>query len=292
MGDSLVGITHECDYPAETSRIPRVTSSNIPDGLSSQEIDRMVSSNLATQGTLYGLNQSLLEELAPDLILTQRLCDVCAVAFDKVQDVAANLSSRPQVVNLEPHCLEDILENITLVGSLVHASGKAAHLVEGYRKRIAAIQRASEGITNRPRVFCMEWVAPPYCGGHWMKKLVEIAGGRDDLANPGRPSYRIEWKRILEFAPEVIVLTCCGYKLPRVIEETKALAQFDGFDELPAVQNNRVFATNGSDYFSRPGPRIVDSLEILAHLIHPEVFAPPPIPHAFAAVDLRAAAVH
>ncbi|HEY6352144.1 MAG TPA: cobalamin-binding protein [Candidatus Angelobacter sp.] len=284
--DSLVGVTHECDYPPETARIPRVTSSNIPEGLSSGEIDRMVSSNLATQGTLYELNQALLEELAPDLILTQRLCDVCAVAFDKVQEVAVNLSSRPRVVNLEPHCLEDILENIRLVGTLVHASEKADRLVDSYRRRIAAIHEKTRALPIHPRVFCMEWVSPPYCGGHWMKKLVEIAGGRDDLASSGRPSCRIEWNRVLEFAPDAIVLTCCGYKLARVEEEARLLAQFDRFYELPAARNNRVYATNGSDYFSRPGPRIIESLEILAHLIHPEIFPAPQLPDAFSTVDL------
>jgi iron complex transport system substrate-binding protein len=282
MGDSLVGITHECDYPAETSRIAQVTRSNIPAGLSSEEIDSMVSSNLTTQGTLYELDQPLLEQLAPDLILTQRLCDVCAVAFDKVQEVAGNISSKPRVVNLEPHSLEDILENINLVGSLIHAEERAGQLVESYRKRIAAIQEKTRALSSRPRVFCMEWVNPPYCGGHWMKKLVEIAGGRDDLANPDRPSYRIEWNRIVAFAPEVMVLTCCGYKLAKVLEEAKLLAQFDGIEELPAVKNNRIYATNGSDYFSRPGPRIIESLEILAHLIHPETFAAPPLQDAFA----------
>jgi len=291
MGDSLVGVTHECDYPAEALHIPHVTSSNIPAGLSSEEIDRMVSSNLITQGTLYELNQTLLEELAPDLILTQRLCDVCAVAFDKVQEVAANLSSKPQVVNLEPHCLEDILENIRQVGSLVQASERAEKVAASYEKRIAAIQQKTAALTNRPRVFCMEWVKPAYCGGHWMKKLVEIAGGVDDLANPGKPSYRIDWKRVLEFAPEVMVLTCCGYKLPKVIQEAKTLLEFDGIDELPAVKNRRVYATNGSDYFSRPGPRIIDSLEILAHLVHPEIFPAPQFPEAFANVDLTHAAV-
>jgi iron complex transport system substrate-binding protein len=134
----------------------------------------------------------------------------------------------------------------------------------------------------------MEWVNPPYCGGHWMKRLVDIAGGVDELANPDRPSYRIEWKRILEFAPEIMVLTCCGYKLPKVEQEARGLAQFERFYDMPAVKNNRVYATNGSDYFSRPGPRIVDSLEILAHLVHPEIFPAPPLKDSFSTVNLTA----
>jgi len=290
MGDSLVGVTHECDYPPETSRITRVTTSNIPEGLPSDEIDRMVSSNLDSQGTLYELNQPLLEELAPDLILTQRLCDVCAVAYDKVQEIAQGLSSHPRVVNLEPHGLEDILDNIRTVGSLLHVPEKAEQVIASAHERIAAIQSKTKMLTSRPRVFCMEWVNPPYCGGHWMSKMVEIAGGVDELANPERPSYRIEWNRILEFAPEVMVLTCCGFKLPRVVEEAMTLTRFEHLHELPAIRNNRVYATNGSDYFSRPGPRIVDSLEILAHLIHPELFPAPPLADAFTTVDLATVA--
>src|SRR5215467_2168638 len=225
MGNSLVGITHECDYPPEASRIPHVTRSNIPVGLSSEEIDRMVSSNLVTEGTLYELDQRLLDELAPDLILTQRLCDVCAVAFDKVQEVAHSLRSNPKVVNLEPHELEDILDNIKTVGSLIGAEERARDVVRSLRKRIAVIAEKTRDIAHRPRVFCMEWVNPPYYGGHWMKTLVEIAGGVDDLAQAGRPSTRIEWERVLEFSPEIMVLTCCGYKLPRVIEEAETLAR-------------------------------------------------------------------
>lgn len=290
MGDSLVGITHECDYPPEAAGIPQVTRSNIPPGLPSEEIDRIVSSNLQTEGTLYELDQPLLERLAPDLILTQRLCDVCAVAFDKVQDVAKNLPSNPRVENLEPHGLEDILENIRQVGSLLNASQRADELIASYKKRIAAIEGKTRTLTNRPRVFCMEWVSPPYCGGHWMKKMVEIAGGVDNLANANRPSVRVEWERVRAFAPQIIVLTCCGFKLPKVIEEAQMLLRFEGAENVPAVRNNRVYATNGSDYFSRPGPRIIESLEILAHLIHPEIFPAPQLPEAFATVNFAAPA--
>jgi iron complex transport system substrate-binding protein len=290
MGDSLVGITHECDYPPQAARIPHVTRSNIPQGLSSSEIDQMVSSNLSTQGTLYELDQRLLDELAPDLILTQRLCDVCAVAYDKVQEVAHSLRSHPKVVNLEPHELEDILANIQTVGSLIGAEERAGKVIASLRQRIAAIEEKTKRLTSRPRVFCMEWVNPPYYGGHWMKTLVQIAGGVDELAKAGRPSTRIEWERVLEFSPEIMVLTCCGYKLPRVIQEAETLASFPGFHELPAAKSNRIFATNGSDYFSRPGPRIVDSLEILVHLVHPELFPAPPLEQAFAAVDFAGVA--
>lgn len=286
IGDSLVGVTHECDYPPEALRIPRVTRSNIPPGMASDEIDVLVSSTLETSGSLYELDLAQLEGLHPDLILTQKLCDVCAVSFDRVEDAAKHLKSRPTVLNLEPHSLEDILSNIRTVGKATGREASAEALVGTLQRRIDATRGKTAKLADRPRVFCMEWVNPPYCGGHWMKELVEIAGGRDDLSNLHRPSYRIKWSRVLDFSPEIIVLTCCGFDLKRVEREAETLAKFEGLSNLPAAKAGRIFATDGSSYFSRPGPRIVESLEILAHLIHPEVFSAPPLKGAFSALDL------
>jgi iron complex transport system substrate-binding protein len=288
MGRSLVGVTHECDYPPEAARIPKLTRSHILPGISSAAIDAAVSSTLEATGSLYELDLPLLERLRPDLILTQRLCDVCAVSFDGVQEAVRHLPSRPTVMNLEPHSLEDILGNILAVGRALGSEALAEKLVQALERRIHAVRRQAERAASRPRVLVMEWVNPPYCGGHWMKELVEMAGGTDDLANAHRPSYRLEWSRVLEFAPEVIVLTCCGLGLERVVREGEILAAFEGFAGLPAARAGRVFATDGSSYFSRPGPRIVESLEILGHLIHPELFAPPPLAGAFAAVSTNA----
>jgi iron complex transport system substrate-binding protein len=285
-GNSLVGVTHECDYPRETSRIPKVTRSNIPSGISSLEIDSAVSGALETAGTLYELNMALLEDLHPDLILTQRLCDVCAVSYDRVQETAKNLKSRPVVLNLEPRSLGDILDNILLVGKAIGAESAANTLREKLGRRIDAVRRKTEALSHRPRVFLMEWVSPPYCGGHWMGELAEIAGGRDDLALLHGPSCRIEWSKVLDFAPEVIVLTCCGFDLGRSEQERETLAKFEGVHDLPAAKAGRIYATDGSAYFSRPGPRIVDSLEILSHLIHPELFQPPALIGAFSSLDL------
>jgi iron complex transport system substrate-binding protein len=283
---SLVGVTHECDYPAGTSTLPKVTRSNILNGISSREIDSSVASSLETEGTLYELNLPLLEELHPDLILTQRLCDVCAVSYDRVQEAAKNLKSRPQVLNLEPRSLDDILDNLLAVGKAIGAETEANTLRDSLQRRIEAVRRKTETLAHRPRVFCMEWVNPPYCGGHWMKELVEIAGGCDDLALLHRPSCRIEWSKVLGFAPEVIVLTCCGFNLSRSAQEGEILATFEGVHDLPAAQAGRFYATDGSAYFSRPGPRIVESLEILGHLIHPDLFPAPPLVGAFLPLDL------
>jgi iron complex transport system substrate-binding protein len=287
LGDSLVGVTHECDYPRETAQIPKVTRSHIPPGISSRQIDSATSSALNQNGSLYELDVELLEKLRPDLILTQRLCAVCAVSFDRVEEAVAGLPSRPAVLNLEPHSLADILASIGIVANAITGREavieRAEELISGCEARINRIRRRTASLAQRTRVFCMEWVDPPYCGGHWMKELVEIAGGRDDLANLHRPSYRIEWKRVVEFAPEVFVLTCCGFSLERVEQEAECLARFEGFHALPAAKTGRVYATDGSAYFSRPGPRIVDSLEILAHLIHPDLFPAPRLARAFSA---------
>ena len=288
MGDSLVGVTHECDYPPEALDLPKVTRSHIPPGIPSAEIDAAVSSTLGTTGSLYDLDWARLEQLRPDLILTQRLCDVCAVSFDRVQEAVASLSSSPTVMNLEPHSLDDILENIRAVGTALGADASAEGVVSSLRRRIEAAKQRTAKLAARPRVVCLEWVDPPYCGGHWMKELVELAGGQDDLAMLHQPSCRVEWRRVVDFAPDVIVLTCCGFGLERVLQEGEILAGYEGFHDLPAVKSGRIFATDGSSYFSRPGPRIVDSLEILAHLIHPELFPPPALVGAFAALDLRA----
>jgi iron complex transport system substrate-binding protein len=290
-GDSLVAITHECDYPSATSQIPKVTRSNIPSGISSCEIDSAVSNALDSSGTLYELDLPLLEDLRPDLILTQRLCDVCAVSYDRVQEAAKNLKSRPCVLNLEPRSLADILDNILLVGKTIGQEAAADDLRNSLLRRIDTVRQHTEGIHYRPRVFAMEWVDPPYCGGHWMKELVDIAGGRDDLAVLHRPSRRIEWSRVLDFAPEIIVLTCCGFDLNRCQREGEILLEFEGACDLPATKAGRIYAADGSAYFSRPGPRIVESLEILAHLIHPELFAARFLVGAFAPVSLQGVAV-
>jgi iron complex transport system substrate-binding protein len=285
-GSSLVAVTHECDYPEETAHIPKVTRSNIPGGIGSQEIDSAVSSALAAKGTLYELDIPLLDELHADLILTQRLCDVCAVSYEGVQEAAKSLKSHPTVINLEPRSLGDILDNILTVGKAIGSESRAHILRERLEQRIDAVRHKTETLSHRPRVFCMEWVNPPYCGGHWMRELVEIAGGIDDLAARQRPSCRIAWDRVLDFAPEIIVLTCCGFNLESCGREAAILATFDGVHDLPAAKAGRIYATDGSAYFSRPGPRIVESLEILGHLVHPDLFPRPHLAGAFSAVRL------
>lgn len=289
MGDSLAAVSHECDYPDNALALPKVTRSRINPQSSSRQIDEAVTASLQAGSPLYELDLELLEQIRPDFVIAQGLCDVCAVSINLVEEAIRGLPSRPAIINLEPHSLAEILDNIRSVGAALQRERAAETLIGNLNARIDSVRKCAAVITSRPRVFCMEWVDPPYCGGHWMKELVELAGGRDDLANHAKPSYRIEWQRVIDYAPEIIVLTCCGYDLQRCQKEAEILATFAGISDLPAVRQNRVFCTAGSGYFSRPGPRIVDSLEILAHLIHPDVFPTPLLPEE---VSTRVSLVH
>jgi iron complex transport system substrate-binding protein len=293
LGDSVVAVTHECDYPFAATKLPRITRTPIHNEMNSRDIDAAVMASVAQGESLYRIDMDLMRELAPDLILTQQLCEVCAVSMGEVQRALKGLPSQPRVVNLEPRSLDGIIENIFDVAAETGANATAAVLVADLRMRIERIRRQAATL-QRPRVFCMEWADPVFCGGHWMKELVEIAGGRDDLSLLHRPSTRIEWQQVVEFAPEVLVLTCCGFDVTRMRREVEVLAAntsvTPGFRELPAVRAGRVYVTNAMAYFSRPGPRIVDSLEILAHLIHPQVFADPGYPDAFAHIPTVARA--
>ncbi|MGH9715557.1 MAG: cobalamin-binding protein [Candidatus Acidiferrales bacterium] len=287
--DQLVGVTHECDFPPPVSSIRKLTRSNIPLSFTSSQVNSAVNSSLESSGSLYELDLRALEELQPDLVITQQLCDVCAVPYDAVQGATETLSSHPRILNLEPSSVADILDSIRLVGEAIGRRNSADALASSLQQRINAVRAKTQNIARRSRVFCMEWVDPPFCGGHWMRELVDLAGGRDDLAVDGRPSRRIDWRCVLDFSPEVIVLTCCGFDLPRCAAEAEILATFEDVRDLPAAKSGRIFATDGSAYFSRPGPRIVESVEILAHLIHPGMFEAPDLPRAFRAVDLSRA---
>ena len=281
LGDSLVGVSHECNYPAAASKLPSITRSQVPSGLTSAEIDRVVTATLQAGEALYGLDSALLERLAPEVIITQELCEVCALSSDEVRQCLSALACRPRLLSLEANSLAGILDDISTVAVALGRPDRGERLVGSLQARIEAIARMTADVAHRPRVFCMEWVDPPYCGGHWMKELVEIAGGDDALAVSHRPSYRVAWQDVLDFAPEIIVLTCCGFDLERCSHESRILAGFPGAHALPAIRNDQVFATDSAAYFARPGPRIVDSLEILAHIVHPEKIPAPQLPGAF-----------
>lgn len=268
--DQLVGVSHECDYPPAVNVKPRVTHCPIhQQGLPSAEVDRWVRETLAASGTLYTLDEPLLRELRPDVILTQKLCDVCAVAYGSVAKMAATLPGLPQVVNLEPSSLDDVFNDIRHVAQVLGVPGRGDDVVNELQKRVDAVRTRTAGVGHRPRCFLMEWIDPPFCSGHWEPELVELAGGVDPLGRRGQDSVRIPWEAVLEARPEVIVLACCGYSVERTRRDLPILRGFPGWDTLPAVRAGRVHIVDGSAYFSRPGPRLVDSLEILAELIHP-----------------------
>ena len=258
LGDQLVGVTHECDYPPEVASKPRVTSTALPaDAATSRDIDDGINRLLDSGQSIYHLDRDLLERLQPDLVLTQELCDVCAVAYSEVNRVAASVSSRPRVVSLEPASLDQVLASIVEVGELAGCRDIAEACVATLRRRLDAVAGLTSDVARRPRVYCMEWLDPPMRAGHWIPEMVELAGGQESFGAPGQPSTKTTWAEIDAYAAEVVVLMPCGYDLARTLAESAGM-------RLPAGQ---VWAVNGSAYFSRPGPRLVDGVEILAHIL-------------------------
>jgi iron complex transport system substrate-binding protein len=274
LGDQLVGVTHECDYPPEVRNKPVVVRSAIETkGLPPQQIDEAVSRALRAGQSLYTVDENLLSELAPDLILTQDLCQVCAPSGNEIGRVLKFLPRSPHILWMTPKCLQDIFENIRQLGEATGRTGAAAELVSRLQERVAAISRKTALLGSRPRVFCMEWLSPPYNAGHWMAELVDLAGGMDGLARKGQDSVRVAWERILEYAPEVLIISPCGFNLQETVRQASLLTTYPDWEKLPAVQNSRVYAVDANSYFARPGPRVVDGIELLAHLIHPERFS-------------------
>jgi iron complex transport system substrate-binding protein len=272
MLDALVGVSHECDHPEEVRDKPRVTRCEIHEsGLPSVAVDRWVRESLRESGTLYTMDEELVRRLRPDAILTQKLCDVCAVAYGTVARFAAALPGPPRVVNLEPSSLADIFQDIRNVGAVLGVSERAETLVAALLARVDEVRERAAGARRR-RCVVLEWIDPPFCSGHWVPELVELTGGLDPIGRRGEDSTEIRWDDVLEAAPEVLVVSCCGYSVERTLEDLPILRSRSGFQTLPAAQRGEIWVVDGSAYFSRPGPRIVDSLEILAELLHPELF--------------------
>src|SRR5213595_2054625 len=271
--EDVVGVSHECDFPSEANTRPRVTNCPLHNaGFASKEIDEWVRSTLNENGTIYTIDEPLLRELQPDVILTQKLCDVCAVGYGTVARLAETLSGPPQVVNLEPSSLSDIFGDIQRVAKVCDVSDRANEVITQLSDRIEAVRSRANRIAHRPRCFLMEWVDPPFCSGHWGPELVEIAGGYDPLGRKQQPSVQIEWQQVPDARPEFIVLALCGYGINRARSDYEILRRFPDFDSLPAARQGQIYLVDASAYFARPGPRIVDSAEILAGILHPEEF--------------------
>ncbi len=271
--EDVVGVSHECDFPEEANERPRVTHCPIhQSGLTSGEVDDWVRRTLLEKGTIYTIDEPLLRELRPDVILTQKLCDVCAVGYDTVARLAATLPGPPQVVNLEPSSLADIFENIRSVANVCGVPERAERVLAGLSARVETVRRRTAAIEQRPRCVLIEWVDPLFCAGHWGPELVEIAGGFDPLGRKHERSVQISWEQVMDAQPEVMVLALCGYDVARARRDFELLRLFPGFESLPAAREARVYAVDASALFARPGPRIVDSLELLAGILHPKQF--------------------
>ena len=268
LRDRLVGVTHECDFPSDVASLPRVTTSAIDISASSREIDTAVRDHLQQNNSLYSIDVGLLAKLEPDLLVTQALCDVCAVSQNDVLDVLAKLPGDPQLINLEPMTLDDVFETISRVG----ASAGCAKVAENYKAelkaRVVRVLRASGEIRNKPRVGFLEWLDPPFNAGHWTPELIEFAGGIDCFGNKYKPSTTIALETIAYADPDVLIIALCGFDEERARIELDTFKQRIDFDSLQAVKNGRVYVLDGNSYFSRPGPRLVDALELLFELLH------------------------
>jgi len=276
LGDALVGVTHECDYPPFVAGLPKVTRTLIPHDATSCEIDALVRERLRTQRALYTLDMPTLERLAPDLIVTQALCDVCAVAEAEVAAAACTLPDRPRVVNLEPMSLDDVLDTLPVVARAAGVTDRAGPVVDELRQRINTVTSRSEQVRERPRVVMLEWLDPPFNCGHWTPEVVHRAGGDELLGQHRTPSRTLAWEEIVAAKPDVLFIACCGFTTERTLVDLPGLRSRPGWDQLPAVKSQRVYVTDGNAYFSRPGPRLVDSLEILAHALRPDLHLLPP----------------
>jgi iron complex transport system substrate-binding protein len=269
LEEQLVGVTHECDFPESVCQLPKVTRTLIPTDAASTEIDRLVVERMSGGQALYTLDVPTLESLRPDLIVTQSLCGVCAVAEREVEAAACALPGNPRVVNLEPASLAEVLASIRSVAAAADVADRADIVIGALQQRIDAVVTRSATAADRPRMLLLEWIDPPYTCGHWSPELVRLAGGVEGLGREGEASRRASWDEFLAWQPEVLVVACCGFNVERTLRDLPILTARPGWSELPCVRDDRVYIVDGSAYFSRPGPRLVDSLEILADVLHP-----------------------
>jgi iron complex transport system substrate-binding protein len=276
LEDSLVGITHECDYPPAINDRPRLTSSRIShETMSSAEIDHAVRSQLDGHGSIYDLDEERMRALQPDLILTQELCEVCAVSYKTVERAARMFETDVRVVSLEPNTIEDIYANLRTVGELTGREERAAEVVRRLEARLRTVASVLEGVKSRPRTLMLEWLEPAFAPGHWVPEQVSIAGGDHAFGRAGQPSVTTTAAEIQAYAPEVIVLIPCGYYKEDILRQLPQSRLPEGWNDLPAVESGNVWAVDATSYFSRPGPRVVDGVEILARILHPEIFGAP-----------------
>jgi iron complex transport system substrate-binding protein len=266
LGDQVVGVTHECDYPPAVRGLPRVTRDLLPAGLSAAQIDAAVKERTLRGESIYELDTDALQELSPDLIVTQALCAVCAVAYDDVRAIADTIDSRPRVISLDPQTVGEVLGDARTLAAATDSRDAATKLVRESARRIDRVRVRVRG-HRRPRVLALEWLDPPFAAGHWVPQLIEFAGGEDVLGFAGERSEERAWEEVIAANPDVVVVMPCGYNAEIAHREAEMHRE-----QLARVGAGEVVAVNASAFFSRPGPRIVDGLELLAHIIHPELF--------------------
>jgi iron complex transport system substrate-binding protein len=278
LGDDLVGVTYECDYPPEATSKPVVVKSALPQGrpLSSREIDEEVRDRMDLQEPIYVLEKELIQQLQPDVILTQDLCRVCAVPSGQVQEALEEIGVRnAKVLSLDPHTFDEVLAGIRAVGTTLGRAERADEIVGALRARVEAVRAKAVRLPSI-RVLCQEWLDPPFAAGHWIPDMVETVGGVNLLTEKEHPSRVVTWREIRDANPEVVVFMPCGYYLEEAEGEAAQLYRNAEFVETPAAREGTVFAVDATSFFSRPGPRIVDGLEILAWAVHPQAFPEPP----------------
>jgi iron complex transport system substrate-binding protein len=264
LGDSVVAVTHECDFPAETSRKPHLTRTVIPPGLSARQIDAEVKRVTGEGRALYELDEERLAELDVDLIVTQAVCEVCAVSYDDVVAMAARLSSQPRVISLDPSNLGEVLADLPRLGEACGVGDRAARLRDDLERRLESVRAAVVG-ASRPRVLALEWLDPPFIGGHWVPEMIEIAGGEDVLGVAGAKSRTAEWEELIGSQTDMVVAMPCGWNARQARGEVEVRAA-----QVAAIGAERIWAVDAAASFSRPGPRLVEGTELLAHLFHPD----------------------
>jgi iron complex transport system substrate-binding protein len=281
LRESLVAVTHECDYPEGIEQLPHLTRSVIPEHLSPAEIDAAVRERTEKGEALYELDEDLLEEVDPELIVTQALCAVCAVSYDDVRAVAERLPSQPDVISLDPGTLGEVIGDVRTLAQATDTKDDAVDLVEDLADRLDRVKLAVRG-ADRPRVVALEWLDPPFIGGHWVPQMIEMAGGEDPLGFPGERSRTASWEELEAVRPDVVISMPCGYYAERAAHEVMVHR-----DEIARLGASRVVAVDAAAYFSRPGPRLVEGVELLGYILHPDLVEPPP-PERLIAVDLEA----
>ena len=287
LGDALVAVSHECDYPEAARTKPQVVRNRLPsDGITSAEIDKRVAATIGGGESIYTLDLDRLKEAKPDLILTQQLCDVCAVTGTDLEKVLKTLKLTPQVQEQTPTDIRGIFDDILRLGELLNVAPRAQQVVEKLQERLLKLRAATKDLP-KPRVYCMEWLDPPYACGHWVPEQAEFAGAADALGKTGAPSRRIGWDDVRQADPDVIVLMPCGFTVEKTRAMLSEISSRSEWKDLRAVRDGKIWLTDANAYFSRPGPRVVDGAELLGHLFHSKEVKWSGDPDAFAPLSAR-----